>query len=57
MDLGVTVEEADAVVGKPIGIPKTGVFGLLDLVGLDLMPHIVDSLRSHPAAGRRLSRT
>jgi 3-hydroxyacyl-CoA dehydrogenase len=39
-----TVEEADAVIGKPMGIPKTGVFGLIDLVGLDLMPHINASL-------------
>jgi 3-hydroxyacyl-CoA dehydrogenase len=44
MDLGLTVEEADAVMGKPLGIPKTGVFGLIDLVGLDLMPHINASL-------------
>ena len=33
MDLGLTVEEADAVMGKLLGIPKTGVFGLIDLVG------------------------
>jgi 3-hydroxyacyl-CoA dehydrogenase len=46
MDLGLTVEEADAVMGKPFGIPKTGVFGLIDLVGLDLMPHVSASLRS-----------
>jgi 3-hydroxyacyl-CoA dehydrogenase len=39
-----TVEEADAVMGRPIGVPKTGVFGLVDLVGLDLMPHITKSL-------------
>jgi len=44
IDLGLTVEEADAVVGRPLGIPKTGVFGLIDLVGLDLMPHINASL-------------
>ncbi len=44
MALGVSVEEADAVVGKPMGIPRTGVFGLLDLVGIDLMPHILKSL-------------
>lgn len=44
VDLGLTVEEADAVVGRPMGIPKTGVFGLVDLVGLDLMPHIARSL-------------
>lgn len=42
---GVEVEEADAVLSRPAGVPKTGVFGLLDLVGLDLMPHILDSLR------------
>jgi 3-hydroxyacyl-CoA dehydrogenase len=44
IDLGLTVEEADAVMGKPFGIPKTGVFGLIDLVGLDLMPHVNASL-------------
>lgn len=40
----ITVEEADAIIGRPMGIPKTGVFGLVDLVGLDLMPHISKSL-------------
>jgi 3-hydroxyacyl-CoA dehydrogenase len=44
IDAGLTVEEADAVIGKPVGVPKTGVFGLIDLVGLDLMPHINASL-------------
>lgn len=42
--LGLTVEEADAVIGRPFGIPKTGVFGLIDLVGLDLMPHVLGSM-------------
>ena len=44
--LGLTVEEADAVVGRPMGIPKTGIFGLMDLVGIDLTPHIAKSLLS-----------
>lgn len=44
LDLGLRVEEADAVMGRPFGIPKTGIFGLLDLVGLDLMPHVQGSL-------------
>jgi 3-hydroxyacyl-CoA dehydrogenase len=49
VDLGLTVEEADAVIGRHMGIPKTGVFGLIDLVGLDLMPHVNASLaRSLP---------
>ncbi len=43
-ELGLDVEEADAIVGSPMGIPKTGVFGLLDLVGLDLMPHVNASM-------------
>ena len=30
-----TVEEADAIFGRPMGIPKTGVFGLYDLIGID----------------------
>lgn len=45
-DKGVTVEEADAVLGKPIGVPKTGIFGLVDLVGIDLMPHLSKSMLS-----------
>ena len=44
MELGLTVEETDAVMGKPVGFPRTGVFGLLDLIGLDLMPLIAKSL-------------
>ena len=44
IDLGLTVEEADAVAGRPMGVPKTGIFGLIDLVGLDLMPLVAGSL-------------
>jgi len=42
----VSIEIADAVMSKPVGIPKTGVFGLVDLVGIDLMPKLADSLLS-----------
>lgn len=45
-DYGLTVEEADALINKPMGVPKTGIFGLVDLVGLDLMPKISASLLS-----------
>ncbi len=44
LDMGITVEEADAVFGRPVGVPKTGIFGLLDLAGLDLQPHVDKSL-------------
>lgn len=45
VDAGLSVEEADAVLGKPMGIPKMGVFGLVDLVGLDLIPLIGGIMR------------
>ncbi|MEE4452716.1 3-hydroxyacyl-CoA dehydrogenase/enoyl-CoA hydratase family protein [Novosphingobium resinovorum] len=45
-DQGLSVELADAVAGKPMGVPKTGIFGLVDLVGIDLMPHLQASLTS-----------
>ena len=42
----VPIEVADAVMGKPIGVPKTAVFGLIDLVGVDLMPYLANSMLS-----------
>lgn len=39
-------EEADAIFGRPMGIPKTGVFGLYDLIGIDLMSDVAKSLVS-----------
>ena len=44
--LALPIEEADALMGRPMGIPKTGVFGLYDLIGIDLMADVVRSLRS-----------
>lgn len=35
-----SVEEVDTVMSQPLGIPKTGVFGLMDLIGIDLIPLI-----------------
>ena len=41
--LKLSVEEADAVFGRPMGIPKTGIFGLYDLIGIDLMADVLKS--------------
>ncbi len=41
--LKLSIEEADAVFGRPMGIPKTGVFGLYDLIGVDLMADVLKS--------------
>ena len=35
--------------GRPLGMPKTGVFALMDLVGIDLMPQVDASPRGDPA--------
>ncbi len=34
---GMTQETVDAVLGQPIGLPPTGLYGLIDLIGLDVM--------------------
>ncbi len=38
-----SIEEADAIFSRPMGIPKTGVFGLYDLIGIDLMADVLKS--------------
>ncbi|MGD2171986.1 MAG: 3-hydroxyacyl-CoA dehydrogenase NAD-binding domain-containing protein, partial [Gammaproteobacteria bacterium] len=43
-EMGLAPTEADAIFGRPMGIPKTGVFGLYDLIGIDLMSDVVQSL-------------
>lgn len=51
--LDIKVEQADAVMSRPVGIPKTGVFGLFDLIGIDLMPLIAkEMLDTLPADDR-----
>ena len=45
-EMGLKPEEADAIFGRPMGIPKTGVFGLYDLIGIDLMSDVAKSLVS-----------
>lgn len=40
-ELDLTVEEVDALTGKPLGWPKTGTFRLADMVGLDVLGSVV----------------
>ncbi len=44
MRLGISPQQADAVMGKPAGMPSTGIFGLFDLIGIDLMPLIAKAM-------------
>ena len=41
-----SVEEADLIIANVFKVPKTGVFGLIDIVGLDLMPSVVKLQKS-----------
>ena len=41
---GLSCGVADAVMGRPMGLPKTGIFGLYDLIGVDLMADVVATL-------------
>ena len=45
VNMDLSVEEADAVFGRPMGIPKTGVFALYDLIGIDLMLDVLKSFK------------
>ena len=45
LSMNLSIEDADALMGRPMGIPKTGIFGLYDLIGVDLMRDVVASLR------------
>lgn len=38
---GLTVEEVDALTGKPLGWPRTGTFRLADMVGLDVLASVI----------------
>lgn len=40
---GITVAEADALFGAPLGRPRTAIFGTGDLVGLDTMTHVAQN--------------
>ena len=43
-DLGMTVEEVDACTGPAIGWPKSATFRTADLVGLDVLAHVVSNI-------------
>lgn len=48
---GMTQETVDAVLGHPVGLPPTGMYGLLDLIGLDVMALVARNLGDNLAEG------
>ncbi|TCU31503.1 3-hydroxyacyl-CoA dehydrogenase/enoyl-CoA hydratase family protein [Rhizobium azibense] len=47
--MGPDVEAADTIIGEPFGMPSTGILGLIDLFGVDLMLTTLRSLQNAPA--------
>ena len=44
---GLSMEEIDALMGEPVGIPRTGLYGLIDLIGLDVMDLVGKNLANN----------
>jgi len=42
-----SMEMIDTLLSKPIGLPPTGLYGLVDLIGLDIMDHVSKNLRAN----------
>jgi len=42
---GYSIEEIDALTGPAMGLPKSATFRTLDIVGLDVLVHVVENLR------------
>jgi len=44
---GISPETADALMSKPAGLPPTGLYGLIDLIGLDVMDFVAKNLQQN----------
>ncbi len=44
---GLSMEDMDAALGAPVGVPPTALFGLVDLVGLDVMGLVSKNLQDN----------
>jgi 3-hydroxyacyl-CoA dehydrogenase len=51
---GYTIEEVDALTGPAIGMPKSATFRTLDIVGLDVLVHVIRNLSESLPAEERL---
>ena len=46
-ELDLSIEEVDALTGSAVGWPKTGTFRLTDMVGLDILGHVVANMANN----------
>ncbi len=53
-EMNLTIEEVDALTGQAVGWPKSATFRTIDLVGLDILGHVVANMTT-PDVGAGLS--
>ena len=46
-ELDLTIEEVDALTGQAVGWPKSATFRTIDLVGLDILGHVVSNMTTN----------
>src|SRR6201998_2933097 len=46
-EMGLTVEEVDGLTGQALGCPKSATFRTIDLVGLDILGHVVANMTTN----------
>ena len=46
-EMGLTIEEIDALTGQAVGWPKSATFRTIDLVGLDILGHVVGNMTTN----------
>jgi 3-hydroxyacyl-CoA dehydrogenase len=52
-EMDFTIEEIDALTGTTIGWPKSATFRTIDMVGLDILGHVVKNMTSTPPLDER----
>ena len=50
-DSRLSMETVDALMSKPVGLPPTGLYGLIDLIGLDVMDFVAKNLEENLPSG------
>ena len=48
-EMDMTIEDVDALTGTPVGWPKSATFRTIDLVGLDILGHVVSNMPTQRA--------
>ena len=46
-EMGMSIEEVDALTGQAVGWPKSATFRTIDLVGLDILGHVVGNMTTN----------